>query len=193
MPRGIRLVFFYLLIPWTLAAQDMPRVEIFGGYSHFRMPSGFAPDSYAYTTESANLNGWNVTATANLNRWVGIDADFGGYYGNATAFYWRSLFPGYFEQDFSIRTYLFGPRLSYRGHHRLTPFFHALFGKVLLARAPVTNAPQSSFGMALGGGLDVNMARHVAIRAIQADYAKSSLSYRKENNLRLSTGLVFRF
>jgi hypothetical protein len=193
MPRGIWIVFFLLLIPWTLAAQDKPLVEIFGGYSHFWMPSGFAPDyGRDYTTERASLNGWNVTAKVNLNRWVGIDADFGGYYGKAAATYSQPFVVSY-ARDFSIGTYLFGPRFSYRGNRRLTLFSHALLGMVVLARLPIFNTSKSSFCQAYGGGLDINLAKHVAIRAMQADYVRSSLSSKGENNFRLSTGLVFRF
>lgn len=193
MPRRIWIVVLFLLIPWTLAAQDKPQVEIFGGYSHFWMPSGFAPTfGFDYTTERTSLNGWNAAATGNLNRWVGIDADFGGYYGNATAVN-THYFTVHYVRDFNVRTYLFGPRFSYRGNHRLTLFFHALFGKVVLARAPVNNSPESSFCQAYGGGLDINLAHHVGIRAMQADYVRSSLSYAGENNVRLSAGLVIRF
>ena len=193
MPRGIWIVFILLLIPWTVTAQDKPHVEIFGGYSHFWMPSGFAPDfGYDYTTERASLNGWNATATGNLNRWVRIDADFGGYYGNAVAVNTHYVSYSY-ARDFNIGTYLFGPRFSYRGNRRLTPFFHALFGVIVLAQLPNAHASKSSFCQAYGGGLDINLAKHVAIRAIQADYVRSSLSTIGENNFRLSTGLVIRF
>jgi hypothetical protein len=187
---GVFLCFF---LPEILAAQDLPRLEIFAGFSYFRVPSGFSPDNYVFTLEKASLNGWNLAATCNLNRWIGAEADFGGYYGTANALYWHAPSGGYFVQDIDIRSYLFGPRLSYRGDRRFTPFTHALFGEVVLARTPVGNTSQPSFGLALGGGLDVDLVRRVAIRAIQADYVSSSLTYRGENNLRLSVGVVLRF
>jgi len=194
MPRGIWIVFFFLLIPWTLAAQDEPLVEIFGGYSHFWMPSGFAPGpTYDFTTESASLNGWSLTATGNLNRWVGIDADFGGYHGDVKATDTHYPVNADYGHDFKIHMYLFGPRFSYRGNGRLTPFFHALFGAIVLARVPVYGGSESSFCQAYGGGLDINLAKHVAIRAMQADYVRSSLSSEGENDFRLSIGLVIRF
>ena len=193
MPRPIWIVFLFLLMPWTLAAQDKTQIEIFGGYSHFWMPSDFAPDlGYDRTTERASLNGWNVTATVNLFRWVGIDADFGGDYGKAMAVNTHYVLVNY-ARDFNIGMYLFGPRFSYRENRRLTLFCHALFGKVVLARLPIANTSKSSFCQAYGGGLDINLAKHVAIRAMQADYVRSSLSSKGENNFRLCTGLVIRF
>ena len=77
----IWLVFLFFLLPGTLAAQDVPKVEIFGGYSYFHMPSDIFFDTDHLTTEEASLNGWNVTVTGNLNRWLGAEFDFGGYSG----------------------------------------------------------------------------------------------------------------
>lgn len=50
--------------------------------------------------------------------------------------------------------------------------------------------------MALGGGLDVNLARHVAYRVFQTDYLLTLLpngTNDRQNNFRFSTGIVFRF
>ena len=188
------ILFLLCLLPGTLAAQDVPKIEIFGGYSHFSMPSGFSTGDYACTTEKASLNGWNATATVNFSRWIGMDADFGGYYGNARAVNMHRPNPPYdFKQDFNVHTYLFGPRLSYRGNHRIAPYIHALFGKAVLDRVPVSNTSKSSFVWAFGGGFDIRVDRRVAIRAIQADYIGSRLGISGENNLRLSTGAVLRF
>ena len=52
------------------AAEDHPKVEVFGGYQHLRV--GVAPDIGA--------NGWNAAITGNVNRWFGVTADFSGAY-----------------------------------------------------------------------------------------------------------------
>lgn len=191
MPRGIWVVFFFLLLPWTLAAQDVPKVEIFGGYSYFRMPNDIFLDTDHLTTEEASLNGWNVTVTGNLNRWLGVEFDFGGY--SDTVKTRNTRYGGTDTTSIDIRNYLFGPRLSYRGDPRFMPFVHALFGTVGLTREPQSNTSEYPPGMALGGGFDIKVVRHVAIRAIQADYVISYLGLLHENNLRLSFGAVLRF
>jgi opacity protein-like surface antigen len=191
MKRLFWVMFLIVLLPLSVVAQDFPRVEVFGGYSFFRMPSEFSA-SYAYTTEQANLSGWNLNATGNLTRWLGVDADFGGYHGNANALYWHSPTPVNYLQDFDIHSYMFGPRLSYRTN-KFTPFAHLLIGGVSIGSIPVENSSQKSFGWAVGGGCDIRVANRFAIRAIQADFIKSSLTYNGENNLRLSTGVVVRF
>jgi opacity protein-like surface antigen len=193
MRRTQWIAFLLFYLPGAQAADDWPRVEAFFGYSYLGVPSKFSPDVYVVTTEKASLNGWTATLTYNLNRWIGVDADFGRYDGDVNARNGHMPIDGDFVQDISIRTYLFGPRLSFRENRRLKPYIHALFGTVELARTPVRNTSISSFGLALGGGMDVNVIRHFAIRAIQADYVRNKLSSFAKNNLRLSTGAVIRF
>jgi hypothetical protein len=64
--------------------------------------------------------------------------------------------------------------------------------------APVGKLPTSydtSFAMAIGGGLDVAVSRHVWIRALEADYYYSELRNvqgDRQNQFRLGAGIVFR-
>jgi len=44
----------------------------------------------------------------------------------------------------------------------------------------------------VGGGVDFTLARRITLR-IQPDYFKSSILDRRQNNFRVSTGIVFRF
>src|SRR5882757_9381112 len=76
------------------SAQDVPKLDVFVGYSYFRdNPS----TSVAY----------------NAKNWLSGVADFGGYHAN------NILGSGV---DGTVSTYLFGPRISYRHHERFTPF-----------------------------------------------------------------------
>lgn len=53
----------------------------------------------------------------------------------------------------------------------------------------------TSLAMAIGGGLDLAVSRHIWVRAIQADYHYSelrNLQGNRQNQVRLSTGVVFR-
>jgi outer membrane immunogenic protein len=87
-------------------------------------------------------------------------------------------------------------------HTRFQPFAQVLFGGVhgfdSYFPAPVGKLPTSydtSFAMAIGGGLDVAISRLVWIRALQADYSYSSLRNLQGNNqnqLRLGAGIVLR-
>ena len=68
-----------LLITVSADAQDVPKFELFGGYA-FANTAGTLGDQ-----GRPNLNGWNASFTANLNRWTGLVADFGGSDGSTGA------------------------------------------------------------------------------------------------------------
>src|SRR6266536_3673932 len=84
-------------------AQDVPKAEVFGGYSW----------------AGGNFHGWNASVTANVTKQLGIVADFSGHYG--------SEIEGSILVKKDAHSFLFGPRVSFRGK-RLTPFVYALFG-----------------------------------------------------------------
>jgi outer membrane protein OmpA-like peptidoglycan-associated protein len=140
----------------------------------------------------------------NLNDWLGIVADFGGYrvsrFGTPTG--------GIVSADGNVFSYLFGPRLSFR-HDRFTPFVQVLLGaasasQVTLSGCTVGCTPlagDDAFAMTAGGGLDLKVSRRFAIRLIQAEYlmtrfpdaATNTENKLTQNNIRLSAGIVFRF
>jgi hypothetical protein len=68
-----------------------------------------------------------------------------------------------------------------------------LFGASgLTASAGGVSATENAFAMTLGTGVDVRVTPRFAVRVIQTDYLLSRLAGATQNNLRLSTGLVFR-
>jgi len=154
----VAAVSVLLLAVPVVAQQEYPRGEVFGGYQ------------FSHFDPSINANGWNAAVNGNLNRWLGVTADFSGAYKNGG----------------HLHTYMFGPTFSARTE-RVTPFAHALFGGA-------TGGGETFFSMAVGGGLDVNANKHVALRLVQADwllFRSGGLTDKK--NVRVSTGLVFRF
>lgn len=56
--------------------------------------------------------------------------------------------------------------------------------------SPSQNLTNIVFAMGLGGGVDVTLNRHMAVRVIQIDYIGAFPDNNTDNNLRLSTGLV---
>ena len=56
----------------------------------------------------------------------------------------------------------------------------------------------NSFAMAIGGGVDVKVAHRFSIRPVQVDYLMTHFNElgtgaQNQNNLRVSTGVVFHF
>jgi hypothetical protein len=50
----------------------------------------------------------------------------------------------------------------------------------------------TSFAMALGGGLDLRAGKRIAVRLIQVDYTPTFFGSGRQDNFRISAGIVFR-
>ncbi len=177
--------------------QDYPKVEVFGGYSYLRAdirPSG------GDFGGGENLNGFHAQFSGNIKRNFSIAGDISGHYKNFTP---DASVPEIRITDAraSLYNFLAGPQVKAR-RGRVTPFAEALFG-VARARVSATiddlNAGRTSlsdsetkFAYALGGGLDINVSERIAIRAIHADYLRTRFGDERQNNLRLSFGIVFK-
>ena len=159
------LLMAVAMLAWgvsAMAQEESPKVELFGGYQ------------FTHLDPSLNTNGWNAAVTGNVNRWVGVTADFSGSYKDGGHMY----------------TYMFGPTFSVRTK-RVTPFVHALFGGAAIGDG---GGYGGAFSMGLGGGMDVNAGNHLALRLLQADWLLLHAGGdTAKQNVRLSTGLVFRF
>jgi opacity protein-like surface antigen len=192
---------FSLLIAFSATAsalaQEPSKIEVFGGYSLLRADGGSGP--------SENLNGWNASINYNLNKILGVKADFSGHYTNTTI---TNPFTGTSSNlDVSDFTFLFGPQFSYRKKEKVVPFAHVLLGgfRGKTSGAPVDigfpglpvfinpGSTNTSFGAAFGGGLDIKLTNGLAFRLVQADYLLTRFGDETQNNLRIGTGLVLRF
>lgn len=181
MRRFLIILALLTVLPVAAAAQDTPKVEIFGGYSYLRQTDNLIGE---------DLHGWNASFTSNITKWMGLAAEFSGHYGDAT------LTPG-LKADVATHIFAVGPRFAYRGSERVTPFAHVLLGA---ARSNVTyfvasgraRINESAFALIVGGGLDVKVHDNVAIRLFQADYVLTRFNSDSQHNFRASTGLVLR-
>lgn len=139
-----------------------------------------------------SMNGGNVWVGYHLTDSFSVVAEFSGQHaGNINGS----------GEDLTLFSYLFGPRYTLRKSERWLPF-----GQVLLGGAHASGSfepsPEggsgsfNSFSAVAGGGLDIAATRHVAIRAIEADYYLTRFPNgvnSHQNNLRISAGLVLRF
>jgi hypothetical protein len=181
-----------------------PRFELFVGYTYLRVFP-----TVAYGNRIWWLNGGSTSIAFNLNRYLGLVGDFGGF--NETRLMITTGNPPAATGPFaavdggSAYTFLGGPRVSLRTHLRLTPFVQALFGEMHateVSLCPTCTAilpAQNAFAMAAGGGLDIRVTHRFAIRAVQGEYFMTrfeNLATGKsaaQNDVRLSAGLVLRF
>jgi hypothetical protein len=165
------LLGIFSLGAFAQEAETAPKAEIFGGYQYTRFDGG------------VNANGWNTAVAGNLNHWFGVAADFSGAYKSQSGV------------SFNNYTYTFGPVVSYRHNERLTPFAHFLAGGYRASASfSGLSGSNSGFAMMFGGGVDVKATRRVALRAVQFDWLSlRSSGYSDNNNMRISTGLLFRY
>jgi hypothetical protein len=105
------------------------------------------------------------------------------------------------RQDLRLFSYLAGPRYSYvPAHGRFVPYGQILAGAAfasgrLYGSSPSLSGSTNAFAAGVGGGVDVILKPHLALRILQAEYLLSLLSNGvndRQNNLSLSTGIVFR-
>jgi len=165
-----------------------PAWELFGGYSiqrsDVREYYKSTPALYTFRDRYINLNGWELSATENLNRWFGGTLQLTGHYKSPVVLGTKNQ-----ERMFSI---MYGPRFSYRMGW-ITPFGHVLFGA---ARATVTVSPgphatETTFAAAAGLGLDVNLGSKAAVRVLQLQYSPMNPVGAKDHQFQASAGVVF--
>jgi hypothetical protein len=187
--------FFVLAVNFAVAQSEFPKAEIGTTYQYIRTSStGFR--------EQFNMNGGNGSLTYNFNKVFGFTGEFGAAYsGNIRGF----------NASAHMFSYLFGPKFSARGE-KVTVFGNALFGGAWAngdfvgmigpSGQPPTTSVQvtgsnNSMAMSIGGGLDINAGKRVAVRVAQLDYFMTRFNPANQsstqNNLRYQAGLVFKF
>jgi len=154
------------------AGQVAPRWDFFGGYSYLRLDS----PSFGYANWS-NLNGFNGEVTFNITPQLGLTGDGSGHYGN----------------QLTVYNYMIGPQFSLR-RDKSQFFGHVLFGKAQNT-VNIPTATRNGFesvgrAIAAGGGYDVDLTPRFTLR-VQADYLNTRTFGTTQNDIRISTGLVF--
>ncbi len=185
------LMFITLLAGVVASAQEYPKAEIAMGYSLVRY-------STTGVLEKFTANGGSANLAYNFTKHVGFVADFGGYNNNNI----RG-----FSVDNTMFTYLFGPRFNTHGE-RINVFGQTLFGGAhisgsagsLFFPGTVTEPfeeSNNSMAFLIGGGFDVNVSKHVAIRPAEFDYLLIRFNpgnqSETQNNIRYSAQIVFKF
>lgn len=106
------------------------------------------------------------------------------------------------QQGLSLVTYMGGPRYSLLAAHRFTIYGQFLIGGVhgFDSYFPTDDMRSSgaanSLAFAPGGGLEVGVSNWLSVRAVEAEFLATGLPNNlneRQHNLRISSGVVFRF
>jgi outer membrane protein OmpA-like peptidoglycan-associated protein/opacity protein-like surface antigen len=192
LPAVIAVLFMFA----TLAAaqdQPVPKLELFGGYTfwnpgadvHGQLPGALSPLS---SRLEANPRGIGGSVTYDFNRWFGLTLDASTNWGSGEKTLARRI------DDAAFANISFGPKLTYLTN-RFSPFFEWLVCDHRLT--PDAFHDIDKLGVMIGGGLDVNVSRHIALRLLRADFVASNYRFGPRDipstdlrGVRLQTGLV---
>lgn len=184
----------------TLGSSAAHAQEQQGPPSHFQFSS--ADLAITYTGERSNLTsggpdfwlqGGSMDASFTFYRGLGLAAD-------ATGVFSSNIAPHLGLVEIIGTT---GPRYTFRfgkgSKHETRLFIEAMGGVVRASDSafPKTtgfDTRASSFAYQGGGGVDIRVTKHIAIRAIQADFVGTELPNNSANDqyhLRLSFGVTF--
>jgi Outer membrane protein beta-barrel domain len=193
-------------------SSDHYKFEVSSGFSHNRVDTGIGdddPDIRDVIDERTGFNGFNVAATGNVTRYVGIKFEFSAHF-NSKDF---PINGGSLETESRLYTFVGGVQLKDNSRQDVAkPFGHALFG---VARGtvnaclrgftndipPCGNEPrppgprpffeETGFTAVIGGGLDLRVSEHFSVRTFQLDYNPTRLGDETQHNFRVGAGLVF--
>jgi hypothetical protein len=195
------LLCIAFLLGVTAWAQDVPTVEIPIGFSMINVHPNLAPIT------SFNVFGGGGQVDFNFGNYFGIKADLMGYtQGSGLRVSQNGQFLG--NVNGNLFTYMFGPQIK-KHTGVFQPFAEALFGAAhtnlygnicrLESGCLSGSGDNNGFAMAFGGGLDIKVSKHVAIRPVEADYLFTRFSANhvnytaNQNNFRYFGGFDFMF
>ena len=203
MRKVIFAFVFVVLASIPALAQDdeFPKFELAGTASMLVMDVD--------VLEGETMWGYGIAGQYNANKWFGIVGEWNAVHGASGPFSFQQNGRIYAvpELDTRTRTLLFGPRFSYRTKP-VTVFGHVLVGAGTnkldddLGEFNYESFTQWQFAMAFGGGVDINLGKHFAIRPGQFDYLYmdselqnlyGSSAQGSSNSFRYQFGAVFKF
>jgi hypothetical protein len=168
---SLGLILVASLVPLTAHAQD--KIELFAGYSYMRVD---ATPAFNPQTTGFNTNGWEISGQYKLRDWLGAVADFDGHYASPDGV------------STSVNTFLFGPQVSWPT--RVSAFAHLLVGGAHVSTGPFAD---TSLAVAIGGGIDTRLVHGIYWRVIEGDYLPTRFFGNTQSNVRVSSGIVFKF
>ena len=179
MQKLVVLIVFLGLLALPLMAQ---KAEVFGGYQYLRLGSDNSDNGIG---DAISFNGWDASVTGYFNKYFGVTGDFSGNYATVHG------------ANVHIYSYTGGPVVGFR-KGPVNPFVHVLLGGAHVGASNCggcVDCSKNGFTTLFGGGVDVKVNRAVAVRLAEFDWVYYHFSDldTSNSNVRITTGIVFRF
>ena len=216
-----------LLTASVAAATDVPKAEAFLGYNWVRFTSESSNLPNFSGLPSFNMNGGNAQLAYTIHPRLSLVLDIGAVHAGSVFGLTNPITGNQSGVDHTIVNFVLGPRYTFTRHSRWMPFAQALFGGARATSStgisllpggvvwpplgvlippgtlqPVgatVQAERTGFAMLAGGGLDIKVGKHIALRPIGADYYLTRLprfvtgNDTNMNHFRYSAGVNFLF
>jgi hypothetical protein len=212
MRKSLIVVAAFMLSTFVASATEVERYETFLGYSFVRF------NANSDILPSFNANGGGGQFVYNFNKWIGGVVDLGAVTNGGVS---------HTNIDATVFNFVAGPRFKFHHDSRFQPFVQCLLGGAYttastqltlppFAVPPIALPPniivdpnlplsarlvasRTGFALFAGGGLDIKLSKHIAIRPVGADYYLTRMPSavtgvdRNRNNFRYSAGVNFLF
>ncbi len=181
--KRVAVLLFVLCLAAFAAAQES-KVDVFGGYqlTNVDFKSGITG------IDRQSFHGWDADLAAHVTRNFSLVGDFGSAY--------KTFSDAGVDVKTRIYPILFGPRVRVN-MGKVTPFVEGLFGFAhTTSEALGVSTSENKWAMAIGGGLDFHVGKRVSLRLPKFDYlliGSGDPTLGHFNNLRMATGIVFKF
>jgi opacity protein-like surface antigen len=185
--------------PAALAQSDYNKSDVFVGFSHNRVDTGFDddgdPDFDDIVDEREGFNGFTASVKGNVSRYAGVKFDYSFH---RKEFDLAGGPTGTTDVDVNLHNFLGGVEFKDNAPEtRVKPFAHLLAG-VAHSRGEVSSGAvsfrdrETGFAAAVGGGVDFRLSPRVDFRAVQFDYNPNRLGGEMQHNFRVGIGFIFR-
>lgn len=198
MRKAILTALFLAVCSSAAFAQgEYKKGEVFVGYSANEVDTQGAFSTNPNDNGHDHFNGFNVEATGNFTRYVGVQGDF-SFHQKEKDF---NTAAGTINARARLSQFMGGVKVQDNATEtHIRPFAHALVGVAHVSTdvnatsiGVFTSDSDNGLAVAVGGGLDFRINDKFDVRAIQADYNPTRFNGETDHNLRLSFGVNFRF
>ena len=190
MKKLVHFALAVLLIQGLAAAQHVPAVTVFGGYSYlnFNVPSNQVT---SFASQQLAFNGYEFGGSVALLRGLGAEFNVAGH----------SLSNcGDTGENCTNFQYFVGPRYDISiPASKVTVFVHALVGQDRMTLPVAAGGTQSdtTVGFGGGGGVDYWFYRHIGVQLGPIDYIYThhlnAENVPSQTAYRIAAGVAFRF